>query len=81
MLALSFALWMSAAANGAERKTTYVEVDGARYRVTTTGNEVEVTRKAFAVRYTIAERDRLRQAVRKADGMSHHRRTTTERAA
>ncbi len=51
-----------------EKKVTFVQVDGSRYRVTVRGSDVEVTKQAFAVRYSLAERDRLREAVKLATG-------------
>lgn len=46
----------------------FVEVDGARYRVTVKGDEVTVNKKATFVRLTIKERDAQRQAVKQATG-------------
>jgi hypothetical protein len=49
-------------------RDTFVDVDGARYRVTVRGNEVTVNKKATVVRYSIKERDAQREAVRRATG-------------
>ncbi|PCG09646.1 hypothetical protein COA17_07240 [Sphingomonas ginsenosidimutans] len=68
MAGLLFGALMMTLAAGEDRHDTKVEVDGARYRVTTTGQIVTVARKSFIVQFNIEERDRMRKAVRVATG-------------
>jgi hypothetical protein len=69
LLAVLAITWAPASA-AAQRQSQTVSVGGARYRVTSEDGVVTVAKKAFVVRFSIEERDAMRQAVKVATGCS-----------